>query len=227
MHFIRDDVIHAVFQDEQIAGTEHAGCGTRGVVGDAVWTDIIAPHVRHGGFPDGSNYELFREHRALEVLTQLDPNRLSSAGNFTVRLLRPDAVIPTRAHVSDAGFDVTVTHLVSEVEDVQFYGTGVGVRPPLGYFFLLFPRSSLSKTPYVLANGVGVIDPSYQGEIIVALRKIRRADPDLDLPCRVAQLVPTVWHHMNPAVVGRAEGSSRGEGGFGSTGAYPTTPPLL
>lgn len=148
--------------------------------------------------------------------------------SFEVRILRPDAVVPKRAYESDAGFDISVTHLINTVDDVSFYGTGISVRPPPGYYFLLFPRSSISKSPYILANGVGVIDNTYRGEIIVALRKVNRDDAmssngeDMTFPYRVAQLVPMMQYPMGCTVVDEFgkedDANSRGVGGFGSSG---------
>ena len=137
---------------------------------------------------------------------------------FNVVTKREDAVVPSKAHATDAGFDVTITHLIKEVGDVQFYGTGVHVEPPTNIYFMLAPRSSISKTGYMLANGVGIIDTDYRGEIIVALRKMT-PDAVMELPCRIAQLIPTYVIPMDAVVVSEfGSDTERGSGGFGSTG---------
>ena len=52
----------------------------------------------------------------------------------------------------------------------------------------LVPRSSISKTGYMLANSVGVIDRTYTGNVLVPLIKVDKSMPDLILPARVVQL---------------------------------------
>lgn len=136
---------------------------------------------------------------------------------FKVVLSDPAAVIPSKAHPTDAGYDLTAIKIVKRVGDVTFYGTGVHISPPAGYYFLLYPRSSITKTGFSLANSVGVIDADYQGEIIIALRT--HGGPELTLPSRVAQLVPAKIHELSAVVVKSFESTTqRGEGGFGSTG---------
>jgi len=90
--------------------------------------------------------------------------------------------------------------------------------------YQIAPRSSISKTPLSLANGVGIIDAGYQGPLKVAVRNhssepftVRRGEslfqlvrPDL-APARVAV---RDGDHRDFAVA-----TARGEGGFGSTGA--------
>jgi dUTP pyrophosphatase len=138
---------------------------------------------------------------------------------ITVHKIRPDAVLPSRAHPEDTGFDVTLLEKDKTLGDVTFYKTGIRVAPPQGMYLDLVARSSISKTGYVLANGVGIIDRNYRGEVLVALRKVDPTAPDLDLPCRLAQLVPRAWHDVSVAEVPSLDPSEtdRAEGGFGST----------
>ena len=140
---------------------------------------------------------------------------------FYVHKMRPDAVIPLRAHASDTGFDLVLLEPTKTIGDVTFYATGISVRPPEGFYFDLVARSSLSKTGYMLANGIGIIDRDYTGEILVALRKVDKDAIDLTLPAKVVQLIPRQWYAMMP-VEAPAEGlpgTERGDGGFGSTDA--------
>jgi|TARA_B110000046_G_scaffold178976_1_gene207529 deoxyuridine 5'-triphosphate nucleotidohydrolase len=130
---------------------------------------------------------------------------------------RDDAVIPSRAHFSDSGFDITIIDVIKTNGDVTFYSTGIKAQPPHGYYFELFPRSSISKTGYMLANNVGIIDQNYRGEIIVALRKIDKNKRDIELPCKIAQLIPKQWYNMNIEEEYELKDTHRSEGGFGST----------
>jgi dUTP pyrophosphatase len=67
------------------------------------------------------------------------------------------------------------------------------------------------------ANSVGIIDQSYTGEIMVPLIKIDPDAPDLQLPAKIAQLVPRRWHGLHPVEDETELETMRGDGGFGST----------
>ena len=132
------------------------------------------------------------------------------------------AVVPSKAHQSDTGFDLTIIDVVKRIDDkTALYGTGIKAVPPAGFYFEIVPRSSISKTGYILSNNIGIIDQSYRGELLVALTKVNPDSPDIELPCRIAQLVPREYVHFIPTVVSEESISetSRGAGGFGSSGA--------
>ena len=86
------------------------------------------------------------------------------------KLLSDKAEVPKRANQTDSGYDLKVIGVEKIEGDVIFYKTGVSVEPPRGYYFEIFPRSSISKLPISLANSVAVIDEGYTGEILVAAR---------------------------------------------------------
>ena len=78
--------------------------------------------------------------------------------------LHKKAVVPTKAHSTDAGFDmVAVTKTVTD-KFIEF-GTGVAVGIPVGHVGLVFANSRVSKYDLDLANAVAVIDSGYTGEI--------------------------------------------------------------
>lgn len=87
-----------------------------------------------------------------------------------IKLLEPNAKIPTRAHEDDTGYDLTFIGIHKIESDTIFFKTGVAVQPPRGYYFEVFPRSSISKTPFMLANSIPLIDESYRGEIIIPVK---------------------------------------------------------
>lgn len=136
---------------------------------------------------------------------------------FRYTLNHADAVAPSKVRASDSGYDLTLIRLLKKVGDVEFYDTGVAVCPPFGYYFDMVPRSSISKTSYMLANNVGVIDSSYTGNIIVPLRNFSDEET-LELPCRIVQIIPRRIEHFEPTLVDKLPLTSRGDGGFGSTG---------
>jgi deoxyuridine 5'-triphosphate nucleotidohydrolase len=106
------------------------------------------------------------------------------------------AVIPSKANSSDAGYDLTIIDKYKEFGEVTLYTTGIKISPIQGYYMLIAPRSSISKTAYMLANSIGYIDQSYRGPILVALRKLDKNMPDIELPCKIAQLIPQKQIHM-------------------------------
>jgi len=134
-----------------------------------------------------------------------------------IEKIKECAVIPSRAHEDDVGLDLTVIDIIKQDGQVTFYGTGIKIAPPIGFYYEIVPRSSISKTGYMLANSVGIIDPSYRGEIIVALRRVDFSTPNLHLPCKIAQLVLRELYISDINVVDSLDDTIRGDGGFGST----------
>lgn len=84
--------------------------------------------------------------------------------------LSPDAVIPKKAHPTDAGLDLTATSRVFDEKGSLVYGTGLAAEIPSGYVGLVFPRSSIANKDLLLSNSVGVIDSGYRGEIMVKFK---------------------------------------------------------
>jgi dUTP pyrophosphatase len=136
-------------------------------------------------------------------------------------------VLPVYATPQSIGADVYITHFIKEVSGTQYYGTGYGVCPAPGTYFTLFPRSSLSKKGFFLANSVGLIDPDYQGELIVALHRFDNGNEQIvDMPCAVAQLVTNKTLCPQFEVIEKFEVATiRGTGGFGSTTGELRAPP--
>lgn len=128
------------------------------------------------------------------------------------------AVAPSKNATSDSGFDLTLIERAKVHGSVEFYRTGIKVQPAFGWYFDLVPRSSISKTGYMLANGVGVIDRAYTGEILVPLTKIDPNAPDLPLPSRLVQIIPRQIIAAEFVEVDVLDETARGDGGFGSTG---------
>jgi dUTP pyrophosphatase len=135
--------------------------------------------------------------------------------------LDPAAELPTAAHEGDAGLDLRANADVEILPgERMMVPTGVAVAIPEGYAGLLLPRSGLaSKHGLTLSNAPGLIDAGYRGEVICAMVnldpheavKVARGD-------RIAQLVIVAIPDVLPAWAEELPPTSRGEGGFGSTG---------
>jgi len=92
------------------------------------------------------------------------------ASKIKIKLLDEKAEIPSKAHNTDTGYDIKMIDIEKIEGDTIFFKTGVSLEPPSGYYFEVYPRSSISKLPLSLANSVGIIDNSYRGEILIPVR---------------------------------------------------------
>lgn len=163
-----------------------------------------------------------------------------------VKLLDPRAELPKRAHEVDSGYDIKSIGVEKIEGDVIFFKTGIAIQPPTGYYYEVYPRSSISKLPLSLANSVGIVDEHYRGEIIIPVRlmhpglgqdlksvmfpngivKIFGARPgtmsivgDLILKHKpiLFQLILRQRLDSEFEIVDSLDDTIRGEGGFGST----------
>lgn len=97
--------------------------------------------------------------------------------------------------------------------------TGLRFAVPEGFGGFILARSSLgAKHGVCLANGVGLIDSDYRGEIMVALLNTSDAPFTVRDGDRVAQFLLLAVPRIEPVPVNALDTTVRGEGGFGSTG---------
>jgi dUTP pyrophosphatase len=129
-----------------------------------------------------------------------------------------NAIAPQKVHITDTGYDLCIVKKVKEENGMVLFDTGIAVQPPLGYYFELVGRSSISKTGYIVANSIGIIDASYTGSLKVALIKINKDAADIELPARIVQLIPRQLVHLDAMEVSDLNDTTRAEGGFGSSG---------
>ena len=131
--------------------------------------------------------------------------------------LSPSAVVPRKAHASDAGLDLVAVSKRKDRDGNFVYGTGLAFEIPDGFVGLVFPRSSVSARCMTMANCVGVIDSGFRGEVTVKFRQHLFAKP-YDKGDRVAQMIIMPYPHVDLVEVDELSDSDRGEGGYGSTG---------
>ena len=129
----------------------------------------------------------------------------------------PEAIAPSKAHFSDSGFDLHLVKKLHTIGNVTYFDTGIAVQCPRGYYFEVYPRSSLTKTGWMLANSVGVIDYGYTNSIIIGLKRDDSCI-DIPLPARLVQMIPKRLTLLMPKEVTTFTETTRGGGGFGSTG---------
>lgn len=140
-----------------------------------------------------------------------------------VKRLTATAMMPSKGSASAAGYDLyaNLDHPVSILpHKTELIGTGLSMAIPEGYFGGIYARSGLaSKMGLRPANCVGVIDSDYRGEVKVALHndseEIRYVDPGE----RIGQIVIQAYGQAEFREAQELDGTERGSGGFGSTGA--------
>lgn len=140
-------------------------------------------------------------------------------GECHVKKTDTRAVTPFKTRFSDAGYDLTIIKPVKRFNQyTTLYDTGIQLRLPHGLYAEVVPRSSLSKSGYILANSVGIIDNSYTGNIYIALTKIDEKSPDLALPFRCCQLIFRNQVYVDIVKTTTDQSTNRGDQGFGSSG---------
>lgn len=101
---------------------------------------------------------------------------------------------------------------------------GVAIEPPPGYDVRLYPRSSLAKTGWVLANSIGIGDEDYRGEYKAVFRRLGtghfgvRATPPYEVGDRCMQMEIVKKDQVDFEIVDELSKTQREDGGFGSTG---------
>lgn len=139
-------------------------------------------------------------------------------GICRVKRVDPEAVIPSKIRESDAGYDITIIKKVKDFTNTtSLYDTGIQLDIPQDYYIEVVPRSSISKTGYILANNIAIIDNGYKGNIYIALTKIDSSVPDIELPNRICQLIVRKQERLSFVDSDDIGKSNRGQGGFGST----------
>ena len=123
----------------------------------------------------------------------------------------------------NGGFDLFVPETTEIGDEAAFISMGVKCEMvdkngSTGYY--MYPRSSISKTPLMLANHVGIIDSGYRGFLTGAFRNLRAAPYVIEKETRLLQICHPSLSPIHVVLVDESELSTtaRGTGGFGSTG---------
>ncbi len=82
-----------------------------------------------------------------------------------IKKLHTDAVVPSYAHSTDCGMDLTAVSKTFDEYGNVVYGFGLAFEIPEGYAGFIFPRSSNHKSGLLLTNCVGIVDSGYRGEV--------------------------------------------------------------
>lgn len=133
------------------------------------------------------------------------------------------AKVPMRGSKEAAGYDLYANVFDEFVEipphETVKIGTGLSMEIPKGYFGAIFARSGLAvKEGLRPSNCVGVVDADFRGEVKVALHNDTDTSRFITPNERIAQLVVLPYLEVQFNEVEELGTTSRGEGGFGSTG---------
>ena len=138
--------------------------------------------------------------------------------NIKVKKLHPDAIVPKIAHPGDAGCDLfAVEGVTLEPGERGQVPTGLALAIPDGHVGLIWDKSGLSHKSGIKTLG-GVVDSGYRGEILVGVINLSEESYTFEKGHKVAQML--IQKVESPIFEESEELSdtSRGEGGFGSTG---------
>lgn len=144
--------------------------------------------------------------------------------NFKMKIkkLNDNAIIPTYGSEFSAGADLYSCEgedIIIASGETRLVHTGIALEIPQGYVGLIYARSGLAtKRGLAPANKVGVIDSDYRGEIMVALYNQSNTEQTVANGERIAQIVFTPYVCADFEVCDELDFTTRGEGGFGSTG---------
>lgn len=142
---------------------------------------------------------------------------------LSVKKLRNNAVLPSRATDGSAGYDICACideDVIIKKGKIVKIPTGIAISlPDKNFCTMIYARSGLACNHGItLANSVGVIDSDYRGEIVVALINNGTEDYSITPSQRIAQMVITPICIANISVADELNETYRGIGGFGSTG---------
>ncbi len=123
-------------------------------------------------------------------------------------------------HAGDAGLDLFIMEdQIIKAGETSPLKLQISCETSSGQPYYLIPRSSISKTPLRMSNSIGLIDGGYRGEIIGMVDNIKTEDYHVSTGDRLFQLVAMDGSPITFELVDSLSDTSRGTGGFGSTGS--------
>jgi dUTP pyrophosphatase len=129
------------------------------------------------------------------------------------------AILPSRAHDLDAGFDLySREEAIVYAGDSWTFDTGVHMAIPKGYVGDVKSKSGLMMKYGIVTDGT--VDAGYTGSIRVKLFNMSSCAVSIVKGQKIAQLVIKKILTPELEIVDRLEETERGDGGFGSTGKF-------
>ena len=139
-----------------------------------------------------------------------------------VKKLANDAILPQYAHPGDAGLDLFADeHCELAPGDSRMVKTGISIELPAGTEAQVRPRSGLAaKHAVTVLNTPGTIDEGYRGEVCVIMINHAKKPFVIEKGMKIAQMVIKPVITVKVKEVAELSDTSRGAGGFGSTGYH-------
>ena len=140
--------------------------------------------------------------------------------NLKIKKIHPDATIPKYAHKGDSGMDVfAIQNIVLNSRERALLQTGLQFEIPKGYEIQVRPKSGLAiKDGITCLNSPATIDSNYRGELGIILINHSSKPFAIEKGKKIAQIVLSKVEIAKIKVVDKINETSRGGGGFGSTG---------
>jgi dUTP pyrophosphatase len=137
-----------------------------------------------------------------------------------IKKLNESAKAPFRADSGSSGFDLFATENVLILPgEKRLVGTGLAMEVPVNYEIQIRPRSGLAaKNGVTVLNTPGTVDSSYRGEVKVILFNASPKTFEVKVGDRIAQAVVMALPTVEIVETDELSDTSRGSGGFGSTG---------
>ena len=133
-----------------------------------------------------------------------------------------NAELPYHGSKDSAGYDLRAClsqDVTIKPGEFKLIETGVGIEIPTGYFGMVCPRSGLAiKHGITVLNSPGIVDSDYRGELKCILINHSKRDFIVEDKMRIVQIIICKYEDINWVETQKIAKSSRGEGGFGSTG---------
>jgi dUTP pyrophosphatase len=135
-----------------------------------------------------------------------------------IKKLVKGAVLPSYGHPGDAGLDFcSIENFVLGPGMMKMFSTGISMEIPEGYVALAWGKSGISSKKGIAILG-GVIDAHYRGEYKIILQNTSLDDFEVIAGDKIAQVLIQPVESAEIEIVDELSETSRGEGGFGSTG---------
>lgn len=137
--------------------------------------------------------------------------------DFKCKKLNQQAILPTRAHSSDAGIDMYACENVDiEPGDIVSVGTGIQASISDGYVALVWDKSGLTQKGIKTLGGV--IDAGYRGEYKIVVTNLSNSTHSFKIGDKIAQILIQKVDLPEIVEVDLLDQTARGARGFGSTG---------
>ena len=136
-----------------------------------------------------------------------------------IKKISPEARTPVYGHQGDAGLDLfSCVQMTINPGQTAAVPTGLQMAIPSGYVGLIWDKSGIALAG--VHRLAGVVDAGYRGEVLVVLTNLGSQPFVINTGMKIAQMLIQPVQTVDIVEVDSLDQTSRGQGGFGSTGLY-------